>query len=164
MPTRPSAVPLDVPGVDADDVCPVPDGPLAGSRDAREQLIDRLLAEPGRVAIVGLSDRPWRASHEVAAYLQSHGWEIVPVNPEVDEVLGVPAVDTIAEAGPVDLVDVFRRVEHLPGIASEAAAAGAPALWNQLGLRSPEAAEIAAEAGMDYVEDRCTRVELMRRS
>lgn len=137
----------------------------AGQEESLDQVVDRLLERPGRVAVVGLSDRAWRDSHGVAAFLQRRGWEVVPVNPEVDEVLGVAAVDRLADVvGPVDLVDVFRRREHLPGVATEAAAIGAPALWNQLGLRSPEAAEIAADAGMDYVEDRCIKVELLRRS
>lgn len=151
---------------DRDDVdaCPVPGASRDRPDEGRAELIDRLLARPGRVAVVGLSDKSWRDSHGVAAHLQRHGWEIVPVNPEVDEVLGVPAVDSLAEAGEVDLVNVFRRREFLPAIAREAATIGAPALWLQLGLRSEEAAAVAAEAGMAYVEDRCMKVELLRRA
>lgn len=129
-----------------------------------ERILDRADAGARRVAVVGLSDRPWRTSHGATAALQSRGWEIVPVNPTITASLGVPAVASLADIdGEVDLVDVFRRVEHLPGVAAEAAAIGVPAVWNQLGLRSPEAAEIAAEVGMDYVEDRCLRVEVARR-
>lgn len=129
-----------------------------------DEVIDDILATARRIAVVGLADDPDRASHKVASYLQSRGWEIIPVNPEVDEVLGVPAVDSLADIdGPVDLVDVFRRSEHLPAVAREAAAIGAPALWNQLGLRSAEAAAIAADADMAYVEDHCIKVEASRR-
>lgn len=132
--------------------------------DDMDAVIDRILARTRRIAIVGLSDRPSSASHVVADVLQARGFEIVPVNPAVDEVLGVPAVASLADIeGPVDLVDVFRPVEVLPDVAREAAAIGAPALWNQLGLRSDEAAAIARDAGMDYVEDHCVKVETIRR-
>lgn len=129
-----------------------------------EPPIDTVLARTRRIAVVGLSDNPWRASHDVAADLQRRGYEIVPVNPNVDEVLGERAWPSLGDVpGEVDLVDVFRREEHLPGVAREAAAIGAPALWNQLGLRSDEARRIADEAGMDYVENACLKVEIARR-
>lgn len=135
--------------------------PRPGDVDAT---IDHIFATVRRIAVVGLSQRPTRASHEVAAALQRRGWEIIPVNPTVDEVLGVPGVDSLVDIeGHVDLVDVFRREELLPGIAKQAVVIGADALWNQLGLASPEAAGIAAEAGIAYVEDRCIKVEAMRR-
>jgi predicted CoA-binding protein len=126
--------------------------------------IDTVLARTRRIAVVGLSPNPWRSSHDVAADLQGMGYEIVPVNPMVDEVLGERSWPSLADVpGPVDLVDVFRREEHLPGVAREAAAIGAPALWLQLGLRSPQARAIAAEAGMGYVENACLKVEVARR-
>ncbi len=128
------------------------------------RILDRADQGARRVAVVGLSDRAWRTSHGVAAVLQARGWEIVPVNPTITSSLGVPAVASLADVdGPVDLVEVFRRTEHLPGVATEAAAIGAPALWNQLGLCSPEAAAIARDHDMDYVEDRCLKVEVARR-
>lgn len=143
---------------------PGPDRTDPGSVDAAVvRILDRADDGAQRVAVVGLSDRPHRTSHGVAAALQAMGWEVVPVNPEIESSLGVPAVASLADVeGPVDLVDVFRRAEHLEQVATEAAAIGAPALWNQLGLRSPAAATIAAEAGMDYVEDRCLKVEAAR--
>ena len=126
--------------------------------------IDTVLSRTRRIAVVGLSSDPWRASHDVARDLQARGYEIVPVNPNEDEVLGETAWPTLADVpGQVDLVDVFRSEEHLPGVAREAAAIGAPALWNQLGLVSPEARAIAEEAGMDYVENACLKVEVARR-
>lgn len=138
-------------------------GPDPGATVAA-QPIDAVLARTRRIAVVGLSGSPWRASHDVAADLQRRGYEIVPVNPNVDEVLGEKAWPSLADVpGRVDLVDVFRREEHLPGVAREAAAIGAPAVWNQLGLRSAEARRIAEDAGMDYVEDACLKVEVARR-
>lgn len=129
-----------------------------------DEAIDRILDRTRRIAIVGLSSNPSRASHGVAAALQRAGYEIVPVNPNEGEVLGEPAHPSLADVpGPIDLVDVFRREEALPDVARAAVAVGAPALWNQLGLRSPEARAIASEAGLDYVEDRCLKVEVARR-
>lgn len=126
--------------------------------------IDRILERTHRIAVVGLSDQPHRTSHQVAKALLDVGFEIVPVNPNVDEVFGVPAVASLDRIpGQVDLVNVFRRAEHLEAVARDAAAIGAPALWNQLGLVSAEARQIAEEAGMDYVEDACIKVEVARR-
>lgn len=131
---------------------------------ATHHVIDRILARTRRIAVVGLSPDPSRSSHGVARALQQGGYEIVPVNPNVDEVLGERSWPSLADVpGEVDLVDVFRRTEHLPGIAREAAEIGAPALWNQQGLVSPEARAIATEAGMDYVEDRCLKLEVVLR-
>jgi predicted CoA-binding protein len=92
-------------------------------------------------------------------YLQRAGYRCIPVNPNADEVLGERCYPSLADVPePVDLVDVFRRAEYCAGVAREAAAAGAPALWLQLGLRSAEARDVAETAGMEYVEDACTAV------
>jgi predicted CoA-binding protein len=92
-------------------------------------------------------------------YLLEQGYRVLPVRPGRREVLGIPCVPTLADLGePVDLVDVFRRAELAPGHAREAVEIGAPAFWLQLGLVSAEAREIAAAAGMEYVEDLCTAV------
>lgn len=129
-----------------------------------DDVVDRILSTTRRIAVVGLSPDPSRTSHGVARALQRGGYQIVPVNPNADEVLGQRSWPSLAEVpGEVDLVDVFRRAEHLPGIAREAVEIGAPALWNQLGLVSSEARAIAADAGLDYVEDRCLKVEVALR-
>ena len=126
-------------------------------------VIDDALRDTRRIAVVGLSGSSC-ASHDVAKALQRAGNEIVPVNPTVDEVLGERSYPSLADVpGEVDLVDVFRREEHLAEVAREAAAIGAPVLWNQLGLVSAEARAIAEEAGMTYVEDACLKVEVARR-
>jgi predicted CoA-binding protein len=120
---------------------------------------EEILAGSRTIALVGASPRPHRPSHGVMRYLLAAGYRVIPVRPRVDEVLGVPAVASLAEIEePIDLVDVFRRAEFTPDVARQAAAAGAKALWLQLGIVSTEAREIAQAADMDYVEDLCTAV------
>ena len=128
-----------------------------------EAVVERLL-KAKRIAIVGLSDNPARPSYGVAAYLQRHGYDIVPVNPRCKEVLGVPAAAALAAVqGPIDLVNVFRRSEQCAAVAAEAIAVGAKRIWLQLGIRSAEARRLAQEAGIDYVEDRCIKIDHMMR-
>jgi predicted CoA-binding protein len=119
-----------------------------------------ILRDARTIAVVGASPRPGRPSHGVMRYLLEHGYRVIPVRPrDCDEVLGVPCVASLAEiAGPVDLVDVFRRPEFCADVAREAVAAGAGALWLQLGIVSPEARRIAVDAELDYVEDLCTAI------
>jgi predicted CoA-binding protein len=120
---------------------------------------EQILREAERIALVGASKNPERPSHDVMRYLLSQGYDVVPVNPACDEVLGVPAVGSIAEVEPpIDLVDVFRRADAAPGHAREAVAAGAKAFWLQLGLHSPEARQICEDARLDYVENACTAI------
>ncbi|HET8528988.1 MAG TPA: CoA-binding protein [Gaiellaceae bacterium] len=120
---------------------------------------EQILREARTIAIVGASPREGRPSHTVMRYLQRAGFRCLPVNPTCAKVLGVRAVARLADLEePVDLVDVFRRPEHCAGVAYEAAEAGAPALWLQLGIFSEEARRIAEQAGMDYVENACTAV------
>ena len=119
----------------------------------------QILRESKRIALVGASQNPNRPSHGVMRYLLSQGYDVVPVNPSCDEVLGVPAVGSIAEVdAPIDVVDVFRREDAAAGHAREAVAAGAKAFWLQLDLRSAEARRICEAAGLDYVEDDCTAI------
>ncbi len=127
-------------------------------------VVDKILSYARRIAIVGLSRDPWAASYGVAAALIDHGYEIVPVNPNVDEVLGLRSYPALSDVpGEIDLVDVFRRPEHLVGVAQQAATVGARALWLQIGLHSVEARRIAEAAGMDFVEDLCLKIEVARR-
>ena len=120
---------------------------------------EQILADARTIALVGASPKPWRASYGVMRYLLAYGYRVIPVRPSCHEVLGVPCVGSLAEIDePIDLVDVFRRAEHTPGVAREAVAAGAGALWLQLGIVSAESRAIASEAGLDYVEDACTAI------
>ena len=120
---------------------------------------EEILRAARTIAVVGASPDPSRTSHGVMRYLQRAGYRCIPVNPNAREVLGERCYPSLADVPePVDLVDVFRRAEYCADVAREAAAAGAPALWLQLGLRSPEARDVADEAGMEYVEDACTAV------
>ena len=122
-----------------------------------------LLRRAHRLAVVGASPDRSRPSHSVMRYLQAHGYECVPVNPTVRDVLGVATFGTLEEAvaatGPFDIVDVFRRPEYTPLIAAAAVATGCGALWLQLGVVDWEAARIAHEGGLPVVMDRCTAIE-----
>jgi predicted CoA-binding protein len=118
-----------------------------------------ILRDAKTIALVGASPNPTRPSNSVMRYLLSQGYDVHPVRPLVREVLGVPCVASLAEIEePIDLVDVFRRAEACPAVAREAVAAGAKAVWLQLGLVSPEARQIAEAAGLDYVENHCTAI------
>lgn len=108
------------------------------------------------IAVVGLSSNPMRASHGVAQYLLSRGFKIYPVNPNETEVLGQPAYAKLEEIdGAIDIVDVFRRPEYVPGIVESAIQKGARCLWLQQGITHPEAEKRAAGAGLLVVSDHC---------
>ena len=129
--------------------------------------IEALLRASRRIAVVGASPRPGRPSHDVFAALRRRGWDAVPVSPDADVVAGVRAYPTIAaavaETGPFDIVDVFRRPEACPAHALEAVAVGGSrCLWLQQGIVSWEAARIAHGAGLEVVMDRCTLIEDVR--
>lgn len=125
--------------------------------------IRAFLATRPVIAMVGASSRPERPSHGVMAELLAAGCDVIPVNPNETEVLGVRAFPNLAAIGrKVDLVDVFRRDQHLAGVAREAVAIGARMLWLQIGLVSPEAYRIARAAGMMVVMDQCLSVERER--
>ncbi|HQN96355.1 MAG TPA: CoA-binding protein [Thermoanaerobaculales bacterium] len=124
--------------------------------------IRTLLASARTIAVVGCSADPERDSHHVAAYLQRAGYRVIPVNPAVEELLGercYPDLAAIPDDVAIDIVDVFRRPEHVPPIAEQAIALGARALWLQLGVSHPEAERRAAEAGLQVVSNRCMAVE-----
>lgn len=131
--------------------------------DSQTAEIEAVIETTRRIAIVGASPDPTRPSNGVCRVLVEAGYDVVPVNPNAQEVCGIPAVDHLDDIdGVIDLVDVFRRVEHAPDIAREAVAVGARALWLQVGLRSPEAERIAVDAGLRYVEDACLGVVVDR--
>ena len=121
--------------------------------------VDAFLKRIRTIAILGLSETPGRPSHNVAAALQKFGYRIVPVNPTAIEILGEKAWPDLASAlkgaGPLDVVDVFRRPEHVAGIVDEAIRLGVPALWFQEGVVDGVAAQRARDAGIFTVMDRC---------
>ena len=125
--------------------------------------IASLLRRSRTIAVVGLSGMPHRDSHRVALYLQQQGYVIIPVNPLVGDVLGQAAFPDLGSIGhAVDIVDVFRRPEHVPEIAGAAIRSGARALWLQFDTVDEDAAEAASAAGLDVVLDRCIMVEHRR--
>lgn len=130
-----------------------------------DQAIDLALVGMRRVAVVGASTDPFRASNSAIATLTERGFDAVPVNPLLKEVLGLRCYPDLASVpGRIDVVDVFRREEHLPGVARAAVARDdVAAVWNQLGLQSPEARAIVLGAGRGYVENACLEATLGRR-
>ena len=133
--------------------------------------LQRVLSTCKTIAVVGLSPNPERDSHEVARYMQAHGYRIVPINPNATEVLGercYPNLTTAAAAlalqgERIDMVDCFRRSADIPPIADEAIAIGASCLWLQIGVVNKTAAETACAAGLDVVMNRCLMVVHARR-
>lgn len=119
-----------------------------------------VLTEARTIALVGASPRPERPSNSVMRYLLREGYHVIPVRPVgPEEILGQRRVASLAEIDePIDLVDVFRRSEFCLGVAEEAVAAEAGALWLQLGIVSTGARAIAEAAGLDYVENECTAI------
>ena len=131
-----------------------------------------ILRETKTIAVVGLSPKPERPSHEVACYLQAPGYRIVPVNPGMHGklLLGEMCFASLREAASalapkgvqIDLVDCFRQSEEIAAIAEDAVAIGARFLWMQIGITNPDAARRAEAAGLLVVQDRCTKTEHRR--
>lgn len=118
--------------------------------------IEKILKESKTIAVVGLSPNPDRPSHGVSSYLQAQGYRIIPVNPTVEEVLGERSYPDLASVPEeIDVVEIFRRPEHIPAIVEAAIAKGVKAIWMQEGIVHEEAAAKAREAGLLVVMDRC---------
>ena len=133
------------------------------------QAIAHILQNCRTVAMVGLSPKAHRESYHVAAYMQAHGWRIVPVNPvaaaSAEPILGEKVYATLADAAlheKIDLVDVFRNSEDVPPVVDEAIALQLPAIWLQLGISNDAALARAQAAGLVAVQDRCLKIELAR--
>ena len=111
------------------------------------------------IVVVGHSDRPHRTSYQIAQTMRGLGYTVYPVNPTVSEINGEKSYASLADVPePIDIVNVFRRSEHLRGVVEEAIAVGAGVVWAQLGVADPEAERIAEEAGMPIVMDTCIKV------
>ena len=148
---------------EAGEACELPLRSQERSRHQDEATIQRIVRSARVIAVVGLSANPRRPSNEVARYLQRQGLRIIPVNPNIAEALGERGYSSLRDIPfAVDVVDVFRRPSAVSGVAEDAVAIGAKALWLQLGVINRESAEIARRAGLDVVMDRCLKVEWMR--
>lgn len=127
--------------------------------------ITRILTTVRTIALVGWSPKADRPSHRVAAYLAARGYRVIPVNPgQAGErsAWGEVVRASLSEAGPVDMVDIFRRSEEVGPVVDEAIASGAKVIWMQLGVENPEAALRAEAAGMEVVMNRCPAIEIPR--
>ena len=143
----------------SEEACPLPTGHRGTEAEAVRRMVNAK-----RIAVVGLSDDPSRPSYDVASYLRSVGKEILPVNPNHKTVMGLTCYPSLgAVPGPIDVVDVFRRPEFCADVARDAVTVGAKGVWLQSGIKSDAAREIARRAGIDFVQDRCLKVEHMFR-
>lgn len=125
--------------------------------------ISKILQDAQTIAVVGLSSNPARPSYDVAQYLQRSGYRIIPVNPNESQVLGEKAYpDLLSVPGRVDIVDIFRRPEYVPGIVQQAIAKGAQVVWMQPGTENYDAADTAEAAGLKTVVGMCLRVQHRR--
>ncbi len=124
--------------------------------------IPEILRKYKKIAVVGVSDKPYRDSHRVARFMLAQGYQVFPVNPTLKEVLGLkcyPSVLDIPEE--IELVDIFRRPEFVGPIVDQAIEKGAKAVWMQLGVVNEEAARKALEAGLEVVMDHCWKIEYL---
>jgi len=122
--------------------------------------IRELLQKSKKIAIVGISRKEDRDSFKVAKYLKEHGYQIIPVNPVYEEVLGEKCYKSLSDIPfEVDIVDIFRRPDAIPPIVDEAIKIGAKAVWMQLGLAHNESAKKAREAGLQVVQSKCIKIE-----
>jgi predicted CoA-binding protein len=127
------------------------------------EAIRELLKNTKTIAVVGYSDRPDRPSYQIAQFLQRRGYDVYPVNPTLQTVDGKTCYPTV-ESIPVqiDLVDVFRRPEYTEAVVDDAIAAGAKAVWLQLGIHNDRAVQKAVDAGLDIVTNLCIKIEYAR--
>ena len=126
--------------------------------------VDRML-KAKRIAVVGMSDDPSRPSNGIGGYLISHGYEVIPITPTHQSIMGRKCYPTLADVpGKIDIVNVFRRPEFCADVVKDAIAVGAKGVWLQSGIRNDEGRVLAADAKIDFVEDRCIMVEHMQRN
>jgi predicted CoA-binding protein len=126
-----------------------------------DETIRAILTESRRIALIGASAKPWRASHEVMGFLLNRGFDVTPVNPRLagQTIHGRTVVSRLADAGAIDMVDVFRNSSHVGAIVDEAIRLGARTVWMQLGVIDRDAAARATAAGLRVVMDRCPVIE-----
>lgn len=128
-----------------------------------DERMKQILEDTNTIAVVGLSDNPARASHQVAKYLLDAGYRVIPVNPNAVEIFGEKAYSSLTDIKEqVDIVNVFRRSETVMPIAQEAAQIHAKVFWLQLGIENKEAADLSSQHGMDVIMNRCIKIEHAR--
>jgi predicted CoA-binding protein len=128
-----------------------------------DAMLRDILSTPRRIALVGASEKPWRDSHHVMAFLLRHGHDVTPVNPHLTGAIhGRPVVPDLAAAAPLDMVDVFRASRHVGGVVDDAIRLRAGIVWLQLGVIDQDAAQRARAAGLIVVMDRCPVIEARR--
>ena len=131
--------------------------------EASNETIREMLRGAKTIAVVGLSNNPAKPSYGVSAYMQQHGYRIVPITPKNEVILGEQSYPDLASVPfPIDIVDIFRKPEAVGPHVDEAITASAKAVWLQLGIRNDEAVERAQAAGLAAVQDRCIKIEHMR--
>jgi predicted CoA-binding protein len=132
-------------------------------QNLKDDTVRQMLSDARVIAVIGYSDKPHRTSYQIAHYLKRAGYTIYAVNPSVEQIDGERSYPSLADVPePIDIVNVFRRSEYLPGVVDEAIGVGAKAVWAQLGVYDPEAAQKADSAGLPMVMDVCIKVEHMR--
>ncbi|QHE52326.1 CoA-binding protein [Pontibacillus sp. HMF3514] len=130
-----------------------------GIKNPGKQEMKEILLNAKTIAVVGLSDNPSRTSYQVSKSMQEAGYNIIPVNPTIEESLGVKAVDSLDQIEePIDIVNVFRRSEYLPEIAKEAFEVDPKAFWAQLGVEHEDAYEYLTQRGVTTIMDTCIKV------
>jgi predicted CoA-binding protein len=128
-----------------------------------DETLKTLLTNARRIAVVGISDKPDRASYRVARYLRDAGYEILPINPRLTTWEGLPAYPTLSDVpGAIDIIDVFRKAEDVPPVVTAALAKGCQTFWLQLGIRNDAAVEPLIARGITVVQDRCLKIEHQR--
>jgi hypothetical protein len=132
-------------------------------QEPTDQELRNILRDAKKIAVVGISNKPDRPSYQVAKYMKEAGYEIIPINPTIDEVFGIKSVKTLTELEEdVDIINVFRRSEETVPVAEAAVKTKAKVLWLQLGIFNEEAAKIAMSNGMKVVMDHCIKIDHAR--
>ncbi|MDH5636995.1 MAG: CoA-binding protein [Nitrospinota bacterium] len=146
-----------------DEACDISKRPPAPEENPDDEAIAGALGDTKRIAVIGISAKPGRASLDVAHYLRDHGYEIVPVNPMLKQWEGIECYPSLNEIpGPVDIVDIFRKPESIGELVEEIVAKKPKWAWLQLGIVNNEAAAKIREAGINVVQDRCIKIEHAR--
>ena len=128
-----------------------------------EKVIRKVLRKSKTIAVYGASEKPWRASNSITRFLLSVGYDVIPVNPNYERVMGMESFPSLLDIGVnVDLVDVFRRSSEVISVAEEAVKIGAKGIWFQEGVINEQAAEIAVSGGIEVIMDRCILKEYNR--